>query len=204
MKLGAIGGDWLDQRVTGGGFVKFFARKIFPDHWSFMFGEVALYSFVILVLSGTFLTMFFDPSMTEVTYAGPYEPFQGLQMSRAYESTLEITFEITGGMLFRQMHHWAALVFVVAIFVHMFRVFITGAFRKPRELNWLIGFTLLVLAMAAGFSGYSLPDDVLSGNGLRIADGVAKAIPLIGVRSEEHTSELQSRGQLVCRLLLET
>lgn len=180
MKLGAVGGDWLDQRVSGAAFVKFFARKIFPDHWSFMFGEVALYSFVILLITGAFLTMFFDPSMEEVIYNGPYEPFQGLHMSRAYESTLEITFEVTGGMLFRQMHHWAALVFMMSIFVHMFRVFFTGAFRKPRELNWLVGFTLMILGMAAGFSGYSLPDDVLSGNGLRIADGVAKSIPVIG------------------------
>lgn len=180
MKLGSVGGDWLDQRVAGAGFVKFFARKIFPDHWSFMFGEVALYSFVILLISGTFLTMFFDPTMEEVIYNGPYEPMQGMHMSRAFESTLEISFEVKGGLLFRQMHHWAALVFMVAIFVHMFRVFFTGAFRKPRELNWLVGFTLMVLGMVAGFSGYSLPDDVLSGNGLRIADGLSKSMPLVG------------------------
>ncbi len=133
MKLGAVGGDFLDSRVGGGaGLVKFFARKIFPpDHWSFMFGEVALYSFIVLLISGTFLTMFFDPSMEEVVYTGPYEPMQGLEMSRAFESTLHISFEVKGGLLFRQMHHWAALVFMVAIFVHMFRVFFTGAFRKP-------------------------------------------------------------------------
>ncbi|WP_193106401.1 cytochrome bc complex cytochrome b subunit [Brachybacterium sp. FME24] len=179
-KLGAVGGDWLDQRLAGGGFVKFFARKIFPDHWSFMFGEVALYSFVILLISGTFLTMFFDPSMEEVTYSGPYTALQGAHMSRAFESTLEISFEVKGGLLFRQMHHWSALVFMVAIFVHMFRVFFTGAFRKPREINWLVGFTLMVLGMVAGFSGYSLPDDVLSGNGLRVIDGLMKAIPIVG------------------------
>src|SRR5699024_10794550 len=179
-KLGAVGGDWLDQRLAGGGFVRFIARKIFPDHWSFMFGEVALYSFVILLISGTFLTMFFDPSMAEVVYNGPYEALQGATMSRAFESTLEISFELRGGLLFRQMHHWSALVFMVAIFVHMFRVFFTGAFRKPRELNWLVGFTLMVLGMVAGFSGYSLPDDVLSGNGVRIIDGLMKAIPIIG------------------------
>ncbi|MGO1982083.1 cytochrome bc1 complex cytochrome b subunit [Brachybacterium alimentarium] len=179
-KLGAVGGDWLDQRLSGGGFVKFMARKIFPDHWSFMFGEVALYSFVILLISGTFLTMFFDPSMEEVVYSGPYTALQGEQMSRAFESTLHISFEVKGGLLFRQMHHWSALVFMVAIFVHMFRVFFTGAFRKPRELNWLVGFTLMVLGMVAGFSGYSLPDDVLSGNGLRVIDGLMKAIPIIG------------------------
>ena len=179
-KLGAVGGDWLDQRLAGGGFVKFIARKIFPDHWSFMFGEVALYSFVILLISGTFLTMFFDPSMEEVVYNGPYEAMQGITMSRAFESTLEISFELRGGLLFRQMHHWSALVFMVAIFVHMFRVFFTGAFRKPRELNWVVGFALMVLGMAAGFSGYSLPDDVLSGNGLRVIDGLMKALPIVG------------------------
>ena len=179
-KLGAVGGDWLDQRLTGGGLVKFFARKVFPDHWSFMFGEVALYSFVILLISGTFLTMFFDPSMEEVVYDGPYTAMQGLAMSRAFESTLEISFEVKGGLLFRQMHHWSALVFMVAIFVHMFRVFFTGAFRKPRELNWLVGFSLMVLGMVAGFTGYSLPDDVLSGNGLRVIDGLMKAFPIVG------------------------
>lgn len=179
-RLGSIGGDWLDQRIAGTGLVKTFARKVFPDHWSFMFGEVALYSFVILLISGTFLTMFFEPSMEEVVYSGPYEPLQGMHMSRAFESTLEISFELRGGLLFRQMHHWAALVFMVAIFVHMFRVFFTGAFRKPRELNWLVGFALMMLGMVAGFSGYSLPDDVLSGNGLRIADGLAKSMPIVG------------------------
>ena len=179
-KLGAVGGDWLDQRTSGGGFVRFIARKIFPDHWSFMFGEVALYSFVILLISGVFLTMFFDPSMEEVIYTGPYEPLQGAHVSRAFESTMQISFEVKGGLLFRQMHHWSALVFMVAIFVHMFRVFFTGAFRKPRELNWLVGFALMVLGMVAGFTGYSLPDDVLSGNGLRVVDGLMKSVPVVG------------------------
>ncbi|MDO5646076.1 MAG: cytochrome bc complex cytochrome b subunit [Dermabacter sp.] len=179
-KLGSVGASWIDERTSGAGFIKGFARKVFPDHWSFMFGEVALYSFVVLVISGVFLTMFFVPSMDEIIYDGAYTPLQGQHMSSAYASTLYLSFEVWGGLLFRQMHHWAALVFVVAIFVHMFRVFFTGAFRKPRELNWLIGFALLIMAMAAGFSGYSLPDDVLSGNGLRIADGVAKAIPIVG------------------------
>jgi ubiquinol-cytochrome c reductase cytochrome b subunit len=180
MKLGAVGGDWLDQRVSGAGLVKFFGRKIFPDHWSFMFGEVILYSFIILVLSGIFLTLFFVPSMDEVTYDGVYEPLQGATMSKAYESTLKLSFEIRGGLFFRQMHHWAALVFMVGIFFHMFRVFFTGAFRKPRELNWVVGFFLLLLGMIEGFTGYSLPDDVLSGNGLRVMDGLMKGVPLIG------------------------
>ncbi|MBV7432099.1 cytochrome bc1 complex cytochrome b subunit [Dermabacteraceae bacterium P13115] len=179
-KLGSYGADWIDSRTSASAVVKGFARKIFPDHWSFMLGEVALYSFVILLISGTFLTMFFVPSMDEVHYEGIYEPMHGLAMSKAFESTLHLSFEVRGGLLFRQMHHWAALIFMVAIFVHMFRVFFTGAFRKPRELNWLIGFSLMVLGMVAGFSGYSLPDDVLSGNGLRIADGISKSMPVVG------------------------
>lgn len=172
--------NYLDERVGLGGVLKSFGRKIFPDHWSFMLGEVALYSFVILVISGTFLTFFFQPSMAEVHYEGSYAPLKGAEMSIAYASSLDITFEIRGGLLMRQVHHWAALVFVAAAGLHMLRVFFTGAFRKPRELNWVVGFMLFVLGMAAGFTGYSLPDDLLSGNGLRIIDGMIKGIPVIG------------------------
>ncbi|MFT4236002.1 MAG: ubiquinol-cytochrome c reductase cytochrome b subunit, partial [Microbacterium sp.] len=107
-------------------------------------------------------------------------PLRGVEMSAALDSSLRITFDIRGGLLVRQIHHWAALVFVAGIGVHMLRVFFTGAFRKPRELNWVIGFVLFVLAMAEGFTGYSLPDDLLSGNGLRIIDGMIKGIPIIG------------------------
>ncbi|MEY4962174.1 MAG: hypothetical protein RLZZ249_871 [Actinomycetota bacterium] len=172
--------NYLDERVGLGTVVKGFGRKIFPDHWSFMLGEVALYSFVILVLSGTFLTFYFQPSMAVVHYEGSYAPLKGAEMSIAYASSLDISFDIRGGLLMRQVHHWAALLFVAASGLHMLRVFFTGAFRKPRELNWLVGFMLFILGMAAGFTGYSLPDDLLSGNGLRIIDGMIKGIPLIG------------------------
>ncbi|GMA33977.1 hypothetical protein GCM10025876_01810 [Demequina litorisediminis] len=145
-----------------------------------MLGEIALYSFVVLLISGVFLTAFFVPSMTEVHYEGPFETMQGVSMTEAFASTLRISFEVPGGLLIRQIHHWSALLFLAAIMTHMCRVFFTGAFRKPRELNWLVGFTLMVLGLAAGFTGYSLPDDVLSGNGLRIIDGVVKSIPIIG------------------------
>lgn len=178
-KVGRIT-DFVDQRVGGSGMVREFGRKIFPDHWSFMFGEVALYSFVILLLSGTFLTFFFDPSMAETHYEGSYIPLRGVEMSVAYQSTLDISFDIRGGLFMRQVHHWSALLFVASVSVHMLRVFFTGAFRKPRELNWVVGCILLILALAAGFTGYSLPDDLLSGNGLRIIDGVIKAIPVVG------------------------
>ena len=174
--------DFLDTRVGASKAVREFARKLFPDHWSFLLGEIALYSFIVLLLTGVFLTMFFVPSMAEVVYPEDALPvtMQGVHMSEAFASTLRISFEVRGGLLMRQIHHWAALVFVAAIVTHMLRVFFTGAFRKPRELNWLVGFALLVLALVAGFTGYSLPDDVLSGNGLRITDGITKALPIVG------------------------
>jgi ubiquinol-cytochrome c reductase cytochrome b subunit len=177
-----VGGvaNYVDERTSLSGAVKFLGRKIFPDHWSFMLGEIALYSFVVILLSGTFLTFFFDPSMVEVHYEGSYIPLKGLEMSAAYSSSLNITFDVRGGLLMRQVHHWAALLFIAAIGLHMLRVFFTGAFRKPREINWVIGFVLFILAMAEGFTGYSLPDDLLSGNGLRIIDGMIKAIPGAG------------------------
>lgn len=178
-----IGGvaNYIDERTSISGLVKEVGRKIFPDHWSFMLGEVALYSFVVVLLSGTFLTFFFQASMTEVVYNGSYVPLKGVAMSTALQSTLDISFDIRGGLFVRQVHHWAALLFVASIMLHMARVFFTGAFRKPRELNWVFGFLLWVLAMAEGFTGYSLPDDLLSGNGLRIIVGMIEGVPVIGV-----------------------
>ncbi|WP_051865420.1 ubiquinol-cytochrome c reductase cytochrome b subunit [Streptomyces griseus] len=155
-------------------------RKAFPDHWSFLLGEIALYSFVVLVVTGSYLTLFFDPGMSEGAYAGSYVPLQGLQVTKAYESTLHISFDVRGGLLIRQAHHWAALVFVAAIGVHMLRVFFTGAFRRPRELNWVLGVTLFLLALLEGFCGYSLPDDLLSGTGLRTANSIVLSIPVVG------------------------
>ncbi|MEV8254131.1 ubiquinol-cytochrome c reductase cytochrome b subunit [Rhodoglobus sp. NPDC076762] len=172
--------NYIDERTSISGLVKEVGRKIFPDHWSFMLGEVALYSFIVILLSGTFLTFFFEASMVEVHYEGSYAPLKGIEMSAAMASTLDISFDIRGGLLMRQVHHWAALLFVASIGLHMLRVYFTGAFRKPREINWFIGFVLFVLAMAEGFTGYSLPDDLLSGNGLRIIDGMVKGIPVIG------------------------
>jgi len=172
--------NYVDERTSISGLVKELGRKIFPDHWSFMLGEVALYSFIVILLSGTFLTFFFQASMVPVEYEGSYVPLKGIEMSAAMASTLDLSFDIRGGLLMRQVHHWAALLFVASIGLHMLRIFFTGAFRKPREINWVIGFVLFVLAMGEGFTGYSLPDDLLSGNGLRIIDGLIKGIPIIG------------------------
>ncbi|MFD4528294.1 cytochrome bc complex cytochrome b subunit [Streptomyces sp. NPDC058470] len=155
-------------------------RKAFPDHWSFLLGELALYSLIVLVITGVWLTLFFTPDMREVVYAGSYVPLRGVRMSAAFDSTLRISFDVRGGLLVRQLHHWAALVFVGAIGLHLLRIFFTGAFRRPREANWVIGVTLFLLALAEGFAGYSLPDDLLSGTGLRIAQGIMASIPVVG------------------------
>ena len=167
---------WLDDRFGGARGVRtYLLRKVYPDHWSFLLGEIALYSFVILLLTGTFLSLFFVPSMTEVTYHGSYMKLDGIKVSEAYASTLRISFDVRGGLLIRQIHHWAADLFVAALMVHMLRVFFTGAFRKPREVNWLIGITLFALALIEGLFGYSLPDDQLSGQACGFSKAPCKA-----------------------------
>ncbi|MDO5029674.1 MAG: cytochrome bc complex cytochrome b subunit [Corynebacterium sp.] len=170
----------MDDRYTLSGGMRKQLNKVFPTHWSFLLGEIALYSFVVLLFSGVYLTLFFDPSMSKVIYDGAYAPLNGVEMSRAYETALQISFEVRGGLFIRQVHHWGALLFAVSIMAHMFRIFFTGAFRKPREANWVIGSILLLLSVAEGFMGYSLPDDLLSGVGLRIMSAIIIGLPIIG------------------------
>ena len=176
--------DWLDGRLGLHTLGRKYLRKVFPDHWSFLLGEIALYSFVVLLLTGTYLALFFDPGMTEGAYHGSYVPLQGLRMTSAYSSAIYLSFDVRGGLLIRQTHHWAALVFVAAIGVHMLRIFFTGAFRRPREVNWILGVTLFLLAMFEGFCGYSLPDDLLSGTGLRTALTILSSVPIVGTYLE--------------------
>ncbi|WP_066526413.1 cytochrome bc1 complex cytochrome b subunit [Corynebacterium bouchesdurhonense] len=172
--------DNADSRFSGAGFLRPQLNKVFPSHWSFMLGEMALYSFIILLLTGTYLALFFDPSITKVIYDGAYLPLNGVEMSRAYATALDISYDVRGGLFVRQMHHWAALMFMMAMFAHMLRIFFTGAFRRPREANWVIGVTLILLGMIEGFMGYSLPDDLLSGVGLRIMSAIILSVPIIG------------------------
>jgi ubiquinol-cytochrome c reductase cytochrome b subunit len=179
-KAGGAVATWTDERISTNTWLKKNLRKVFPDHWSFMLGEIALWSFIVILLSGVFLTLWFKPSMAPVIYDGAWVPLRGIEMSEAYASTIELSFDVRGGLLMRQIHHWAALLFVAAMTVHMFRIFFTGAFRKPREINWVIGGTLLILGLLAGFTGYSLPDDLLSGTGLRIIEGILLSIPVLG------------------------
>ncbi len=172
--------NYVDERTGAAKWMRKNLQKVFPDHWSFMLGEIALYSFVILLLSGTFLSFWFDPSMQHVKYEGSYQPLKDVEMSAAYASALHISFDVRGGLLMRQIHHWAALIFMAAIVVHLMRVFFTGAFRKPREFNWILGIALLTLGIVEGFLGYSLPDDLLSGTGVRIAHAIIQSIPVVG------------------------
>ena len=173
-------GSWLDDRFHGARGLRVLMRKVFPDHWSFMLGEIALWSFVILLLTGTFLALFFVPSSAPVVYHGSYVKLDGLTMSQAYASTLNISFDVRAGLLMRQIHHWAADLFMAALIIHMLRIFFTGAYRKPREVNWLIGIALFTVGLLEGLFGYSLPDDQLSGAGLRIFEGVLQGIPIVG------------------------
>jgi len=172
--------NWFDERLGAASFAKKSLRKVFPDHWSFMLGEVAMYSFIILVVTGTFLSFFYVPDVRQVIYHGPYKPLDGQPMSAAYASVLRISFEVRAGLVFRQIHHWAALVMTGAVVFHAIRVFFTGAFRKPREINWVLGVVLLLLTIGIGFAGYSLPDDLLSGTGLRIGYSIALSTPVVG------------------------
>jgi ubiquinol-cytochrome c reductase cytochrome b subunit len=180
-EIAAAQGEAIDSRYHPSAALRRQLNKVFPTHWSFLLGEIALYSFIVVLLTGVYLSLFFDPSMAEIIYDGVYQPLRGVEMSKAYASTLDISFEVRGGLFVRQVHHWAALLFAASIMVHMARIFFTGAFRRPREVNWAIGASLLILAMFEGYFGYSLPDDLLSGIGLRAAlSSISLGMPVIG------------------------
>jgi ubiquinol-cytochrome c reductase cytochrome b subunit len=171
---------YLDTRSGTAPLLRKALRYVFPDHWSFLLGEIALYSFVVLVLTGIYLTLFFEPSLHQTVYTGSYGPLHGRVVSEAYRSALDLSFKVKAGLLVRQTHHWAADVFIVAIVLHLVRVFFTGAYRKPRDLIYYLGVGMLMLAVLEGFLGYSLLDDLLSGMGIAIAYGVALSLPVIG------------------------
>jgi quinol---cytochrome-c reductase cytochrome b subunit len=171
---------FVDRRSGTAPLIRKSLRYLFPDHWSFLLGEVALYAFIVLVATGTYLALFFEDSNKSVVYHGPYAPLQGQAMSEAYRSVVDISTSVKAGLLIRQTHHWAADVFIAAIVLHMLRIFFTGAYRKPRELTYWIGLTILTVSLLEGYLGYSLVDDLLSGMGLAIGYGVALSVPFVG------------------------
>ena len=173
---------WNEERIGAYKGIRAAMRYVFPDHWSFLLGEIALYSFLVLVATGVFLTLFYVPSDHQSVYEGTYVPLRGMEMSDAYRSVLRISLNVRAGLLMRQTHHWAADIFLASIVLHMIRIFFTGAYRKPRDLNWVIGLTMLGLAILEGYLGYSLVDDLLSGMGLAIGYATALSVPFIGAQ----------------------
>ena len=171
---------FLDRRSGTAPLLRKTLRYLFPDHWSFLLGEVALYAFVVLVATGVYLTFFYENSTAQVVYHGPYVPLQGQEMTQAYRSVVDISTTVKAGLLIRQTHHWAADIFIAAIVIHLIRIFFTGAYRKPRELTYWLGLTILIVSLLEGYLGYSLADDLLSGMGLAIGYAVAVSIPFVG------------------------
>src|SRR5689334_7150617 len=155
-------------------------RRSRADRWSSLCGQVAVYSFVVTAITGVFLLFYYKPSTSQVSYHGSYSKLDGVQMSRAYRSTLDISFDVRGGLLMRQMHHWAALLFIAAIVVHLLRIFFTGAFRRPRRLQWTISLLVFWTAVVTGYTGYMMLDDGMSGTGMQILQGILLSIPVIG------------------------
>ena len=147
------------------------------DRWAAAFGRIAVYSFLVALVTGILLLPFFRPSMTPVVYHGSYRKLDGLPMSRAYQSTLTISFDVRGGLLIRQVHHWSADLFVAAVCLRLVRVFFRGRFRLP---DWLIWVGLLPAGMLAGLSGTILPDDMVSGGSLSLLTGVTLSVPVVG------------------------
>jgi ubiquinol-cytochrome c reductase cytochrome b subunit len=171
---------YFDSRLGGAPLLRKTLRYVFPDHWSFMLGEIALYCFVVLVATGIYLALFFTPSYAHELYHGSYAPLRGQEVTKAYASTMHISYETKAGLLIRQAHHWAANIFLAAIVLHLLRIFFTGAFRRPRDVNVAVGTTMLALAVLEGYAGYSLPDDLLSGMGLAIGYSVLMSVPVVG------------------------
>jgi len=184
LRAARAGTDTIDERLGSSKFLTSVLDKIFPDHWSFMVGEIAMDSLIVLIITGIYLALFYVPSSKEVVYAPTsghvYIPLFGQKMSEAYQSVINISFNVRFGLIMRQAHHWAALIFLAAVFFHMARIFFTGAFRKPREINWIIGLLLWQIVALEGFTGYSLPDDLLSGTGLRVIYSIIESIPFVG------------------------
>jgi cytochrome b6 len=157
---------WVDNRLKINGLVDYMSHKVVPEHrasiW-YYFGGISLFFFVVQVLTGILLLLYYRPGADS-----------------AYESVKFIISEVSFGWLIRAIHSWSANLMILAAFVHMFSVFFTHAYRKPREMTWISGVVLLALALAFGFSGYLLPWNELSFFATRVGTGIAGALPVVG------------------------
>lgn len=164
--------QWFDERLELKKFSDKFLTKAFPTHPTFLLGEIALFSFITLVVTGIFLGLFYEPSIRKVSLFGAMVP-------AAYASTVRIDL-LPLGMVIRRIHHWSAMIMIAAILTHLARIYFTSAYRKPRELNWLIGLVLLAMTMGAAFTGYLLPYSQFSVTATSIAYYISKSVPWIG------------------------
>src|SRR3954471_20869048 len=168
------------QRLPLRAFVQKSARKLFPANWSFLLGEITLYAFVGLLLSGIYLALFFSPSTAAVVYHGPDRSFEGRPLPEAFVSVMRLSLEVPFGLVVRRFHHFAAHLFIASMIVHAARVFFTGAFRRPREITWWLGLTMLAVALLNGFTGYAIPFDMRGGAAIRQLLTTLETIPWIG------------------------
>lgn len=155
-------------------------RRDPDDRLAAAFGQIAGYSFAVAAVTGVLLLPFFRPSMATVVYHGSYAVLDGVPVSRAFRSVLGISFDVPGGLLVRQVHHWSADVFVAAVCLRLLRTFFRGRFSGRDLRGWLIWATLLPLGMLAAYTGTILPDDGLSGGSLSVITGVLLSVPLVG------------------------
>ena len=162
------------------GSLRRLAARAVPSPWTFLLAAISAGCLVVLTITGIFLLFDYDPSNETIVYDGGYPQLQGVEVSKALDSTLHISFEVRGGLLMRQAHHWAALVLPASLMVHMLSIFFTGGFRRPRRGAWVLLAVVFLVVLAGGWSGYALPDDTLSGTGLRVFEGILLAVPLIG------------------------
>jgi quinol---cytochrome c reductase cytochrome b subunit, bacillus type len=161
--ISAVG--WLDERTGASPFLRGFLYRKVPKgtNWFYTLGSATMFAFISQAVTGVFLAMYYEP-----------DP------SRAYESASHITNDVFLGELVRGMHKWGASVMIILIFVHMARTFVFGAYKYPRELNWIIGVVLLVLTLAMGLTGYLLPFDQRSFWATVVAVNINASGPVIG------------------------
>jgi cytochrome b-561 len=170
-------GAWFEERLGLSAFYEKYGRKAFPVHSTYFFGEMAAFCFVILVLTGVYLGFMYVPSNAEVTINGETLP-------EAYAS-VKLIESIPVANLFRNVHHWAAHLMIVSVLLHLIRIFFTGTYRKPREINWVIGIALLTLTLGAAFIGYSLPYDSYAVTATGVGYSIARSIPFVGETASE-------------------
>ncbi|WP_173923279.1 cytochrome b N-terminal domain-containing protein [Agromyces sp. Marseille-P2726] len=155
-------------------------RRTVPNHWTNLFGIVTVALLTVVTVTGLLLMFFYTPSSGLTTYTGSYAPLHGAEVSKAFDSTMRLTFDVPGGLLLRQAHHWSGLLLPASIIMQLLTTFFTGGFRRPRRAMWVLLFLIWIVALAGGWSGYALPDDMLSGTGLRITEGITLGIPVVG------------------------